>query len=89
MEKLDFKNSFAKKNSEKITECAANLADNETPITPDDFEILRNLIDALEKGELTQELIDKFNNVPNHGACWKRINDTLKCAYWNGKFNQK
>lgn len=84
MENLDFINSVAKNNSDKVNGCGENLADNETPNLHEDFKILSELLDALEEGKLTQELFDKFNNIPNHVSCWKRIKVTLRSAFYDG-----
>ena len=70
-------NPMAEKHSDKIRLCFDELKTIELPNSGDDFFILLDLFDALEKGELTQELFDKFKRIENSASCWGKLKQIL------------
>lgn len=78
-------NPMAKKHSDKVKLCFDNLKDVELPNSGNEFFVFIELFDALEKGELSQELFDKFKQIENSSSCWRKLKETLIVAEYRGR----
>lgn len=78
-------NPMAQKHSDKVRLCFENLSDIEIPNSGGEFYILMDFFYALEKGELSQELFDKFKKIENSQNCWKKLREILVNAEYRGR----
>lgn len=78
-------NPMAQKHSDKVKLCFDNLTTVELPNSGNEFFILIELFEALEKGELSQELFDRFKQIENSSLCWKKVKETLIKAEYRGR----
>lgn len=78
-------NPMLQKHSETVRLCFENLEPIELPNSGNEYNMLIDFFEALEKGELTQELFDKFVKLENSYNCWKKLKETLKKAEYAGR----
>lgn len=71
-------NQEGPRHSKDLKASFENLRDDCSPETSDDFAVLKNFLEALENGTVTNELFESFIAIKNANKCYRVVDREIR-----------